>query len=262
MKAVFSDLDGTILDFLTYSYGEALEGINILKKKNVPLVLVSSKTLTEMMPLHRELKLKWPFIFENGGGLAYPMNRKGYKDFRLDIIGNTVDQLKEEIDFLKETIGIPIKMLFEMEPDEIIERTGLSEKSAGLVVKRITSVPFVPVDPSDVIKLDEVNSILSPRDILVTKGGRFYHFSSLKANKGYAVRVVIQYLMMDLNISKIISMGLGDSENDVPMLEVVDIPFLVRRHDGTIIETGNEMNITNGIGPAGFTEAIKSVFKS
>ena len=60
---------------------------------------------------------------------------------------------------------------------------------------------------------------------------------------------------------KIITVALGDSENDIPMLKIVDFPFLVRKHDGTAIETGIEkIVITEAIGPMGFTEAIERVF--
>ncbi|MBN2040729.1 MAG: HAD-IIB family hydrolase [Spirochaetes bacterium] len=258
IKAVFSDLDGTILDHHTYSYGKAIKGIKLLRGENIPLILVSSKTIGEIIPLHKELKLRWPVIFENGGGLAYPENSGNSGSLRLDVIGESTDKLKEELTYLRKIIGKPLKAMSEMDIDEIIERTGLTKDNAVLASGRMTSIPFILPEQNE-INLNAINSQLKKRNMLVTKGGRFYHLTSVKANKGYAVKIIIQYLMINLKVLNIESIGLGDSENDIPMLEAVDKAFLVRKHDGSAVETDIDVTVTKGIGPAGFTEAIKSI---
>ena len=78
--------------------------------------------------------------------------------------------------------------------------------------------------------------------------------------KGNAVRVLVRWYSEILKGENFISAGIGDSENDIPMLEAVDIPFLVRKNDGNYIRTGiNGIRVTRRIGPAGFTEAMKTV---
>ena len=67
---VFTDLDATLLDPDTYQWLPAQEALLALKARYSGLVLVSSKTHAEMLPLHRELGLSDPFIVENGGGIA------------------------------------------------------------------------------------------------------------------------------------------------------------------------------------------------
>ena len=67
---VFSDLDATLLDAETYSWRSAEEAIDALKKREAAIILVTSKTLSEVVLLHEELGLEDPFIFENGGGIA------------------------------------------------------------------------------------------------------------------------------------------------------------------------------------------------
>ncbi|MCP4726565.1 MAG: HAD hydrolase family protein, partial [bacterium] len=96
MKAVFSDLDGTILDFNTYSYDEAREGMNLLKERGIPLIPVSSKTLIEMKGLHRELQLSFPFVFENGGGIAFPEEGENSEDYKTLLLGESTDVLKSK----------------------------------------------------------------------------------------------------------------------------------------------------------------------
>jgi predicted mannosyl-3-phosphoglycerate phosphatase (HAD superfamily) len=42
------------------------------------------------------------------------------------------------------------------------------------------------------------------------------------------------------------------------MMEHVDRPFLVKKHDGSHIKTGTvDTEKTEGIGPEGFTEAVR-----
>ena len=48
---VFTDLDGTLLDHNTYSFSPALAAINKLKSLNIPIIPVTSKTLSELMTL-------------------------------------------------------------------------------------------------------------------------------------------------------------------------------------------------------------------
>ena len=53
-------------------------------------------------------------------------------------------------------------------------------------------------------------------------------------------------------------MGLGDSLNDLPLLEAVDIPRLVRKPGGVFEReiAGKRIRITEGIGPAGWNQAV------
>ncbi len=69
---IFTDLDGTLLDHDTYGYGDALPALELVKKRNVPLVLCTSKTREETSELRDELGLSHPFITENGGGIFIP----------------------------------------------------------------------------------------------------------------------------------------------------------------------------------------------
>lgn len=259
MYAVFTDLDGTMLDFHTYSYEKALDGIKILNENGVLLIPVSSKTLPEMKELHRELNLAYPFIFENGGGIAFPSQVKE-GDFRIEILGIGIEELKEKFGVLREVLQTPIRTLLEMDIQEIIAETNLSKKSAKFAKDRLTSLPFLPSSSEKKIDILKANDLLERHKIKITKGGRYYHISDENADKGKAVRRVIDYIKSSYGIDEVISVGIGDSENDIPMLEVVDIPFLVKKYDNTTIETALKVRRTEKIGPAGFSEAMRSIF--
>ena len=71
MYIVFSDLDGTLLDN-RYEFDEAEDGLNILRERNIPLILCSSKTRLEIEELRLRLKNNEPFVAENGGAIFIP----------------------------------------------------------------------------------------------------------------------------------------------------------------------------------------------
>lgn len=254
MYLVFSDLDGTLLDHDTYSYDPAREGLALLKKHAVPLVLVSSKTLPEMKILHKEMSLEAPFIFENGGGIFWPG-----KENNPEILGMDVSALKRKKGQLEDAVGEPVLFITDMSAEEIVRRTGLSHDRALLSRERLTSLPFVMPSGKVVMpmEMDKINRDLEKKGLSITKGGRFYHLLPAGSDKGSAIRRVIEYYSR-MGEEAVTAIGIGDSENDIAMFRAVDVPVLVRKKDNTAIETGLErIRITGSAGPEGFTEAVK-----
>ena len=86
--------------------------------------------------------------------------------------------------------------------------------------------------------------------------GRFYHLISIDCGKDYGVRKTIEFYK---NNKKIIGAtgAVGDSFNDIPMLKEVDYPYIVKKIDGTWINTKLKVIRIKGTGPLGFTEAVK-----
>jgi len=289
---VFSDLDGTLLDHNTYSLYKSLEGINILKSKKIPLILVSSKTYPEIKKYHEEiiinkLECSYPYSFENGGGIAYPEKDNENPDIYIEGF-DVKKEINEKLDILVKTLGSTFKMICEekyinnkfikkrMTIDEIIKETGMDKDHALLSTKRMCSIPFLM---NKEINLNTINETLKNYKLTLIKGGRFYHLTAQKADKGNAVKKIIEHLIKNNPLyyphdREIFSIGIGDSENDISMLKAVDKLFLVKKHDGSTIDDNligtitnlnnsdweNKIERTSGEGPAGFTEAIKKIF--
>jgi mannosyl-3-phosphoglycerate phosphatase len=91
------------------------------------------------------------------------------------------------------------------------------------------------------------------RGLRITKGGRFLHLTGA-VDKGRAVRQVLALLPPAASI------GLGDAENDLGLLDAVDHPILVPRADGSIDPTLAAAFPSAGRapapGPAGWNEAV------
>ncbi|EMR5910806.1 HAD-IIB family hydrolase, partial [Enterobacter hormaechei] len=64
---VFTDLDGTLLDFHTLDWQPAAPWLAKLRDKQIPVILCSSKTTAGMQDMQQELGLGGlPYIAENG----------------------------------------------------------------------------------------------------------------------------------------------------------------------------------------------------
>lgn len=101
-----------------------------------------------------------------------------------------------------------------------------------------------------------MQKVARSQGLRITAGGRFFHLTG-NNDKGRAVRVLKK--LYRLNLGKIITIGLGDSENDWPMLRAVDLPVLVARPDGfnlTLPEAGAKLLRTSRSGPEGWAEAV------
>ena len=232
---IFTDLDGTLLDQRTYSYQDAEEAIHRVHQLAIPLVLTSSKTCAEILSLQAELGLHEAFIPENGGGIFVPAGHPLEGNRQLQPLGDIHGiRFGKPYAYIRKIFAMfrasyDLKGFGDMAIEELMELTGLSMAQARLAVKRDFSEPFLF---QGVNRADELNGEVARYGLTVTRGGRFLCLMSADQSKGLAVSETIR-LFQDDRQEKIISIGLGDAENDFSMLEVVDIPVLVPQPDGT-----------------------------
>ncbi|MBW1679388.1 MAG: HAD hydrolase family protein [Deltaproteobacteria bacterium] len=95
----------------------------------------------------------------------------------------------------------------------------------------------------------------------LTQGGRFFHLLG-DNDKGKAVRIVIEIYRRSFPELKTIASG--DSYNDFPMLQMVDLPILVQKPGGVYDE--KMIGIPNlirasGIGPGGWNSSLIEILK-
>jgi len=265
MYVVFSDLDGTLLD-KRYEFKEAEEGLNILREKNIPLILCSSKTRLEIEELRFRLKNNCPFVVENGGAIFIP---KGYfekpiensfmlEDYWIIEIGLHYSTIRKRFQELKHIVSCSMRGFGDMTLEEISNITKLPIKDAEKAAKREYSEPFILDDESEIKKIEQS---LRGEQFFLTYGGRLFHLTGPN-DKGMAVRILTDIFQKDYTEKPLITVGIGDSENDIPMLENVIHPFVVQRADGVfVIGTAlSNVKLVEGIGPQGWNKVICSMF--
>lgn len=259
---IFTDLDGTLLDHDTYSFDRALPALRLLEKENIPLVINTSKSRAEIERCRSLLGNRHPFVSENGGGIFIPDGCFSHK-FRYDrasdgylVIepGTPREELRDVLKSVADETGIRLKGLSDMSLSEIMEATGLDEESARLAMERSYSEPFL-------IYGDEaaVGRKIAEKGYSHTRGSRFHHILG-ENDKGKAVRILSGIYRIES--PSIVTVGVGDSPNDLPMLKEVDFPMLVRKKGG-IYDSGcrlENLTLADGEGPAGFNSAILKFF--
>ncbi|ODS31823.1 MAG: mannosyl-3-phosphoglycerate phosphatase [Candidatus Scalindua rubra] len=264
---VFTDLDGTLLDHSTYSYSEAEDALRLLKEKRVPLILCSSKSRVEIEVYRERLSNNEPFISENGGAIFIPELYKGLKcefdkidnGYLVIEIGSEYKTLIDAFEQLKRNTGANIKSITEFTVDEIVELTGLNKEEASLAQKRKYTLPFIVNGGEEHVK-NIKNEILS-LGLNYTEGARFVHLMGGN-DKGKAVKVLVDIFKKNYPETRIITIGLGDSLNDLPMLEAVDRAFLVKKESGNYEERIKTEGLiyADGIGPVGWNKAVLGLF--
>ncbi|PKN35377.1 MAG: mannosyl-3-phosphoglycerate phosphatase [Deltaproteobacteria bacterium HGW-Deltaproteobacteria-19] len=226
---LFSDLDGTLLNHDDYSYEDARPVLERIRREGIPLVIASSKTRVEVEEIQEEIGLRMPFIVENGGGIYFPRGCRGtpylpgserepYFAVRL---GMPYEEIREFVARAQQRI--PLRGFGDMTVEEVARLTDLPLERARLAKTREFSEPFLLEDgewlPELTARADEIG-------LSITRGGRFFHLVRHGQDKGRAVRFVKTVFRRQWN-EPILTVGLGDSLNDIPLLMAVDYPVLI-----------------------------------
>ena len=262
-KVVFTDLDGTLLDSFSYSYCQALEAINLLRNKEIPIVFCSTKTRAEQEAYREELNIKDPFIVENGGAIFIPLayfpfvfnHHKTTKDYLVIELGIPSQKVRETLKKVENEIGCYITGFGDMNVEEIAKDSGLNLKFAALAKQREYDETFKIENTQE--KIEATLNKIEEAGLTYTHGGKYY--DAMGGNdKGKATKILIE--LFRRKFGKIETIGIGDSQNDISMLKAVDVPVLVQKPDNR----WEEVNLTTiykveGEGSQGWARAINEL---
>jgi len=268
---IFTDLDCTLLD-TDYSFRKALPALELIKAESVPFILCSSKTKIEIDHIRKKMKNSHPFISENGGGIYVP---KGYFTFHIpnlpagmqasrvqvqDDGSYLVIKLGADYTDLRNVLtelraeGFDVTGFGDMSIKEIVALTGLKPEDAKRARQRYFDDPFVFHGTNkEVAKL---------KHRICSKGfnytqGEFFHIMG-NSDKGRAVDILKRFYAKQYG--KIVTVALGDSPNDIEMLQNVDYPVVVQKKDGSynrdVLKKVKGCIKADGIGPVGWNKAV------
>jgi len=262
---VFTDLDGTLLDHDTYRFDEALPAIRLLQSYEVPIISATSKTVEEIVPISQLLDIQHPFIAENGCVIGVP---EGYfknipsarlcGEFHLLKLAPDYSQVVTRLASLREMHGYKFTGFSDMALEVLVTETGLTPEQAGNAKKRLCSEAIRWDDSVD--RLQSFKNHLANRELQLVKGGRFWHVSGL-GSKATAMRQLVELFRLN-GLTNVATIGLGDSQNDVDMLQASDTAIVIRRKNGTCLQLPSNKKVyhSSKSGPAGWNETIQAVF--
>lgn len=248
---IVTDLDGSLLDHHDYNWEAASEWLTRLKQHAIPVVICSSKTAAEIIPLQKSLGLSGtPFIAENGAHVALHGESalKNEPEENYLALCDTLRTLQATYRF---------SGFHDFSDAEVARFTGLTLAEASQSRQRQASEVVLWRDDSD--KLEDFRIALAEHDLALTQGGRFWHVMPAGCGKGIALTQLLQSLAQQKGNSPT-TIGLGDGPNDAPMLEQVDYAVVIKGFSKTpvILQRNDQQNIyhTAHVGPRGWREGL------
>jgi len=142
-----------------------------------------------------------------------------------------------------------------MTPEEVAKDANLSIEKARLAKDKMYNESFIFDEPAEKEKI--LLEKIREKGFSLTHGGRYYNIHGRNADKGKAVKVLTELFRREYGVEAVRTIGVGDSRNDIPMLEAVDQPAVVRRKDGTWLDLPlKNLYKARGEGPEGWVEVV------
>jgi phosphoglycolate phosphatase len=225
LKALLADIDGTITDSSRRINTTAIEEIRSLQDHGVEVVFASGNTACFMDALCKMAGTRGTFIAENGG-----VFRVGYAG-TLHIQGNQT--------VCKNALGV-LQAHYRLKGIEL-ELYSPAYRFADIAFARTVAA-------------EEIKTILREHPVQVIDTGYAIHLQSPGVNKGTAFASLAHE--MGIPVSDFLS--IGDSENDIQMLEAAGIGVAVANaHPDT---KAAARYVTENEYGNGFVEAIKKYY--
>lgn len=216
VRAVLTDLDGTLLEPDGRLGAEARAALDELAGAGVPVLPVTSKTAAEVAWLLSRLGLAGPAGFENGAGV---LGRDGVT--RLSLAAVPVEALRGVADHLRAATGAPARTIEELDDAELEAITGLAGAELERARCRQATLPLV-VDNS----WDEALRARTPPELVLVRGNRFLHLH------GRHVKADVVPALLAAVPGPGAVVACGDAPNDLELLSSGDVAVIVPSAQG------------------------------
>jgi len=268
IQLVVTDLDHTLIENPSHipAAGEALRRLG---QRGLTTVLASSKTFAEMEDLHRHAGLPpQPFIFENGGGLGWPLGQgplaQGLAQgsaVPLQVQGaygaiaanGDLTRLDGILTELRDSGGFRFRRFDELSLDYIRTLTGLDPRLAALAMRRLTSLPLLWDDSNE--KLAGLRQALEPHGLRAVSGGQFVHVGP-PCDKATALAQVRRWLAGPAAHGGMLACG--DSDNDRGLLEAADIALVFSSGQRPPLPLTRPCTVVQAGGPGPWLAAVEA----
>ena len=247
---IFTDLDGCLLNKADYRYDEALPVLKRLAAAQIPVVLCSSKTRSEMTDLQAELSLSGiPMTCENGGVIIW----SDWKTEDSTVLGEDRTKILDILQSLKSDFAF--RSFRDLGVDGVMKSTDLPRKKAEAAIDRHSTEPLLWDDDTE--RVADFREALGASGLTLTEGGRFWHVAAT-VTKGAAMQQVVNEFTTQ-NAANVTTIAIGDSPIDQSMLNIADIPIGIPQPTG---EWKIDVDADRGIaadfpGPRGWAQAVE-----
>lgn len=236
VRLIVSDLDGTIVPEGTFDINGAYDKIlSKLIDKGVNVIIASGRHYNNMKKLLPLIKDKAYFASDNGATLVH----KGEVLLKHHLDKSLVETL---VDYLHDEAHCEVAMsndigYYTEERDEYINNNIFANvEEVGYIVKSIKD-HLDDVTKLTVMTKDPIDNVTAPlrekykNELSIVQSGSIWFDVTKKGiNKGEAVKFVQQ----KLGIKKEETIGFGNSENDISLLNECGIAYVVEDSNETV----------------------------
>lgn len=197
--AVFTAIDGTLLDARTFEAGANRAAIARLLDANVPVIPVSVMTLDELAPIAAELGLQRAMVIEAGGAIARWIDGA----WEVEPCGPPAETMLDVVRDIEDRSGANLLVYSALADSEASRISGRSGAMLQASTRRRFSEPFV-VESGE---LEEIRRAASTIGFSVRRGRRFLHlcracdegeaFSRLREELGCGTAVALGSAAVD-----------------------------------------------------------------
>lgn len=256
---IFTDLDGTLLDHHDYSFKQAIPALNKISQLNIPVIINSSKTNAEIKDIRTQMHNNSAFAVENGAALFVPAEQQAgeKQSFEQVILGKPLTDILKTLHQLRNQNQYCFKGFSDYSSTELAAETGLSETQATQAKQRLASEPLKWLDTEN--NLIRFEAELNTQGLQLIQGGRFFHVMG-DNDKSIAMAWILNSFKKQ---EKILTIALGDSQNDKKMLEQADYAAIIRKQDNTFLQINKNPErviYSEHAAPLGWQEAIDQLF--
>jgi mannosyl-3-phosphoglycerate phosphatase family protein len=265
---VVTDLDHTLIE-TPAQIPAAGEALRRLGQRGLATVLASSKTFAEMEDLQRHAGLPpQPFIFENGGGIGWPLNRwplgpelgegvaaplQVQGAYGAIAAAGDLTKLGAILAELASAGGFRFRRFDQLSLDTITTLTSLDPRLASLARQRLTSLPLLWDDRRE--KLAGLQQALEAHGLAAVSGGQFVHVGP-PCDKATALAQVRQWLGGAAALGGMVACG--DSDNDRGLLEAADIALVFTSGQRPPLPLTRPCTVVQAGGPGPWLEAVEA----
>ena len=266
---IFTDLDGTLLNHDNYSFGNNKKLISTIINNKNEIIFNTSKTFSECKKLLKELKLSnMPFSTENGAVLYFPKIRfnkiknsssfeKYWKVRTAKLSSKNWHQF-----LLKKQKKFNFLIAQDLSPKILKKYTNLDNTSKML--NREASQIILWEDSLVNLKKFK-NALKSEKKGVLIQGSRFMQVSSV-CNKRIAKKLISHaYDYQFYGTYSKNTIALGDSKNDIDMLNSANYPCLIKNRSGYFLKLrSNKKNIikSSKFAPDGWSQVLYKLNKT
>lgn len=271
IKIIFSDVDGTISPYFDMVSEKTISSIENLHSRNVPVILTTARSYKDTLPIIEQFGHSPDYTIALQGGSV--IDKEGNVILENEISQKTgKNLLKWFEEYSKRNKNLRLILYFNDEAyslssykfpwkprcqvNQIDSFDNFFKRNESLQ-KAVLVDTNVQEGNSDRIISDFLKSGLS--DLCIKSSGRgFYELQDKSVSKDKA----IDFILKKLDINPEQAAAIGDSSNDIEMLE------FIRRNNGLAVAMGNASEsvkkhanaVTSDIKEDGFCKLIENIF--